>query len=463
MEEVDVVIVGAGPAGIATSACLNHLNISNVVIEREDSYASLWRKRSYDRLKLHLAKQFCELPYMPFPPNYPRYLSKNEFVQYLEAYVSHFKITPRYDRVVETASYVGEKKWCVRVHNTLSDVQETYLAKFLVVASGENSEGYIPQVEGLNSFKGEFVHSSEYENGKKYDGKNVLVVGSGNSGMEIAYDLTNWGANTSIVVRSPVHILTKEIVFLGMVLAKYLPLKVLDNIVVILGKLKFGDLSKYGLTRPKLGPFFLKENEGQAPIIDVGSINKIIAGEIKVVPSITKILRNQIKFENGYSNHYDAIVFATGYKSTVLNWLKDGDQLFNDNGMPKHSFPNHWKAEKGLYSAGFSRRGLFGISIDARNIADDISFALNQNKKIGKPAVAQNCDEVDAINGEAEANLKRVRDEEGSDGNDAKKTKVEKSPEEERLEEKLGKGENSGRVRLGPKSFGSSVEMFDYF
>lgn len=67
-----------------------------------------------------------------------------------------------------------------------------------------------------------------------------------------------------------------------MVLAKYLPIKVLDNIVVILGKLKFGDLSKYGLTRPKLGPFFLKESEGQAPIIDVGSINKIIDGEIKV-------------------------------------------------------------------------------------------------------------------------------------------------------------------------------------
>ncbi|CAN6717777.1 unnamed protein product [Malus baccata var. baccata] len=89
--------------------------------------------------------------------------------------------------------------------------------------------------------------------------------------------------------------------------------------------------------------------------------------------------------------------------------------------------------------------------------------AKHMDLEASEPAAAQNSDEIEAINGEVEANSKRVRDEEGSEGNDAKKTKVEKLPEEERLEEKLGEGENSGRVSLGPKSFGSSVEMFDYF
>ncbi|KAM5558572.1 putative indole-3-pyruvate monooxygenase YUCCA10 [Rosa sericea] len=382
MEEVEVVIVGAGPAGLATSACLNRLNISNVILEREDCYASLWKNRSYDRLKLHLAKQFCELPYMPFPKNVPTYIPRREFIQYLDTYVSTFNINPMYHRSVETAFYnENVEKWYVVVNNTRLGVKETYYGKFLVVASGENGEGYVPETKGLDSFNGEYIHSSKYENGMKYGGKDVLVVGSGNSGMEIAYDLSNYGANTSIVVRSPVHVLTKEIVHLGMVLSKYLPVKVIDGIVLILGKLKFGNLSKYGIHKPTTGPFYLKEHEGQAPIIDVGTIEKIKSDEIKVLPSITSIEGNEIRFENGYLKSYDAIIFATGYKSTVLKWLKDDNYLFNDNGMPNKSFPNHWKSENGLYCAGFSRRGLFGISHDALKITNDINFSLGRNKK----------------------------------------------------------------------------------
>ena len=79
-----------------------------------------------------------------------------------------------------------------------------------------------------------------------------------------------------------VHVLTKEIVFFGMVLSKYVPVSVVDGIVKIFGKLIFGDLSKYGIHEPTMGPFYLKEQKGQAPIIDVGSIEKIKRGEIKV-------------------------------------------------------------------------------------------------------------------------------------------------------------------------------------
>ncbi|XP_068312071.1 probable indole-3-pyruvate monooxygenase YUCCA11 [Pyrus communis] len=382
MEEVQVVVVGAGPAGLATSACLNHLNITNAVLEREDCYASLWKKKSYDRLKLHLAKQFCELPYMPFPSDTPTYVPKNLFVQYLDTYVSQFNINPKCNRSVKSAFYdVDLEKWCVKVENTLSGAQEMYLGKFLVVASGENSVGYIPQVRGLDGFNGQAIHSSKYENGKKYGGKNVLVVGSGNSGMEIAYDLSSSGANTSIVVRSPVHVLNKEIVFFGMVLLKLLPVTIVDMVVIGLGKLKYGNLSKYGIQKPKQGPFYLKATKGRSPTIDVGCIKKIKTRAITVLPSITSIEGNLIKFENGTYNWYDAIIFATGYKSSVLNWLKDDNCYFNDNGMPQKRFPDHWKSENGLYSAGFSSRGLLGIAHDAHCIANDISSCLNLHYK----------------------------------------------------------------------------------
>lgn len=205
MEEVDVIIVGAGPAGIATSACLNRLKVSNVVIEREDCYASLWKKRSYDRLKLHLAKQYCQLPHMPYPKNTPTFVPKKDFIRYLDNYVSHFQVSPLLNRQVESSFYDDNiSKWSVVVRNSLTGAYEVYFGKFLVVATGENSHGYIPPVNGLDNFVGKVIHSSQYDNGKSYTRKNVLVVGAGNSGMEIAYDLSNWGANTSVVVRSPV-------------------------------------------------------------------------------------------------------------------------------------------------------------------------------------------------------------------------------------------------------------------
>ncbi|KAF3440125.1 hypothetical protein FNV43_RR18403 [Rhamnella rubrinervis] len=337
MEEVEVIVVGAGPAGLATSGCLNRLNISNIVLEKEDCCGSLWKKRAYDRLKLHLAKQFCQLPHMPYPQGKWSRLLRHE-----------------------------DQKWCVTAKNMESnDVLEVYSCKFLVVATGENSEGYIPQLSGFESFKGEFMHSSKYENGKAFSGKEVLVIGCGNSGMEIAYDLTNYNVKTSICVRNPVHVLTTEIVFVGMFLLKVgFPLMLVDMIVVILSILRYGNISKYGFKRPKQGPFRTKNITGRTPPLMLGIKN--IEGKI-------------VKFENGEVNSFDGIIFATGYKSTVNYWLKDENLLFTENGMPKSR--NDWKGQNGLYCAGFSGRGLLGISKDAENIANDISFVLDENKR----------------------------------------------------------------------------------
>ncbi|KAL7262957.1 hypothetical protein ACSBR1_001178 [Camellia fascicularis] len=377
-QETVVIIVGAGPAGIATSACLNLLSIPNIVLEREDCCASLWKKRSYDRLKLHLAKQYCQLPNFPFPCDEPTFVSKNGFIHYLDNYVSHFNVNPLYGRSVESASYnEADRKWYVvakfGVLSGVDDAEEVYVGEFLVVATGENSEGFVPEVDGLGDFRGKVLHSCQYENGEKFSGKDVLVVGCGNSGMEIAYDLSNWDARPSICARNPVHVLTKEMVQLGMYLLKYFACDIVDKTVLFLSKLKYGDLSQYGLPMPKEGPFYIKGTTGRSPVIDVGTIGKIKTGQIQIMPSITTIYGDNIEFASGKIKRFDAIVFATGYKSTVRKWLKDdkGD-LFNKDGMPKRKVPNHWKGEKGLYCVGFAGMGLFGISNDAQNIAKDI-------------------------------------------------------------------------------------------
>ncbi|KAB2618985.1 indole-3-pyruvate monooxygenase YUCCA10 [Pyrus ussuriensis x Pyrus communis] len=202
---VSVVIVGAGPSGIATSALLNSYSVPNLVFEREDCCASLWKKRSYDRLNLHLAKGYCSLPLMPHSFRTSTFMSKDDFIAYLDEYVSRFNVNPRYCRHVDSAVYdEDEEIWKVKV--TGPDQYEYYSSDFLVVATGENSQAIIPaDLPGLESFTGKVVHACDYKNGESFKDKQVLVIGCGNSGMEISNDLADNGAHASLVIRSQVR------------------------------------------------------------------------------------------------------------------------------------------------------------------------------------------------------------------------------------------------------------------
>ncbi|XP_044958934.1 probable indole-3-pyruvate monooxygenase YUCCA11 [Hordeum vulgare subsp. vulgare] len=345
MENVVVLIVGAGPARLSIAACLSQLSIPYVILERESCSMSLWRNRAYDRLKLHLAKEFCELPHMSYPVDAPTYIPKALFVKYLDDNVERFNIRPKYHTSVESSTYDNDKKcWSIVAKDMAKCTTIKCTAKFLVVASGENSAENIPTIPGLERFSGEIIHSSSYKSGKSYSGKNVLVVGSGNSGMEIAYDLATHGANTSIVIRSQIHVMTKELIRLGMTLAHRLPLNLVDNILVMAANFIFGDLSRHGITRPKMGPMALKSKTGRSAVIDVGTVGLIKKRHNRRCTN--KIFGNIVEFKCGKKISFDMIVFATGYKSTTNIWLKVILLIMlNDNGLPIKEYPNHWKVK----------------------------------------------------------------------------------------------------------------------
>ncbi|CAL4992040.1 unnamed protein product [Urochloa decumbens] len=307
-EHTIVLIVGASPAGLATAACLTQFSIPYVIMEREDYSTSLWRNRAYDRLKLHLAKEFCVLPHMSYLVDAPTFIPKDQFVKYLDSYIERFEIQPKYNTVIKSCTYdEGKECW-------------------------------------------------------------------------IAYDLATHGANTSIVVRSQVHVMTKEIVRFGMTLVQHTSVNAVDYLLVRMSKFLFGDLSKHGIMRPETGPLLLKEKTGRSAVIDVGTVGLIKKGTIKVLGNISKINGNVVEFEDKKESSFDVIVLATGYKSMANTWLKNGESMLNNDGLPKKEFPNHWKGANGLYCVGLARRGLAGIAIDAKNIANDILSSYDMHR-----------------------------------------------------------------------------------
>ncbi|KAL5559252.1 hypothetical protein UlMin_035463 [Ulmus minor] len=374
------ILVGAGPSGLAVSACLSQQGVPSVILEKSDCIASLWQQRTYDRLKLHLPKQFCELPLLGFPEDFPKYPTKDQFISYIESYARHFSIKPRFNQAVQSAEFQpGSGFWRVKTQDF------EYISRWLIVATGENAEPALPEIVGLDRFHGSVVHTSAYKSGSDFRNDKVLVVGCGNSGMEVSLDLCRYNAVPHMVARNTVHVLPREILGfstfgIAMALHKWLPLKLVDKILLLAANFALGNTEQLGLRRPKTGPLELKNITGKTPVLDVGALSQIRSGKIKVMEGVKEITRNGAKFMNGQEKDFDSIILATGYKSNVPIWLKSCE-FFTKEGMPKTPFPNGWKGENGLYTVGFTGRGLLGTASDAVKIAQDIGDQWRTNKE----------------------------------------------------------------------------------
>ncbi|CAM8978604.1 unnamed protein product [Rhodiola kirilowii] len=178
------IIVGAGPSSLAEAACLSQQGISSIILERSDCIASLWQNRAYDRLKLHLPKHFCQLPLMNFPSDFPQYPSKQQFISYMESYAAHFDIKPQFNQaVIEAAFDQASGLWNVTCEDSV------YLSRWLIVATGENAEAMIPEINGLEKFQGIVKHTSFYKSGFEFEKQKVLVIGCVNSGIASITDM----------------------------------------------------------------------------------------------------------------------------------------------------------------------------------------------------------------------------------------------------------------------------------
>jgi len=370
MENINAIIVGAGAAGLATSACLKQAGLSNIILEQGIAAGTTWRKH-YDRLRLHTDKRNSGLPFMPMPADFPRYPSRDQMVSYLESYAKRFELDILFNQEVSSAR-LDNGEWLVQTQDAALS------APNLVIACGFSRQPYKPEWKGMESFPGKIIHSSEYKNGAEFKGKNVLVVGFGNSGGEIAIDLYEHEARSNISVRHPVNVIPKEIFgipFLNFAIPQNaLPAWLADNVNAPIIKLLIGDITKYGLKKLPYGPVAQTRKDKQIPLIDVGTMKLVREGHITVYPGVREISEDRIRFEDGREPEFDAVVLATGYRPRVNEFLQTPEAVFDNEGTPTSTGTE--SPFKGLFFCGYfvSPTGMLReIGIEAIRIAKEIS------------------------------------------------------------------------------------------
>ena len=373
MNDTDILVVGAGPAGLATSACLRWQGLAHVVVEREADVASAWR-RHYDRLHLHTARRYSGLPLSPWPDEAPRYPSREQVVDYLSRYASEHAIVPRFGVNVHRVKRQGERFAIDTSAGQLSP-------HFLVVATGYNGVANRPALRGLAGFGGSVVHANVYRNPAPYAGRRTLVVGCGNSGAEIALDLAEKGVDVAMVVRGPVHVVPRDLFGrptqeTGVVLS-VLPAGLRDAIVAPVMRLAVGDLSRWGIVRPKIGPNRMIEELGRVPLLDIGTIAMIKAGKIRVLPAVEEVLADRVRFAGAATHLFEAIILATGYSSGLGHLIEGFDAIADSRGRPRRF--GEETAIPGLFFVGFRNPptgALREIAIEAPRVAAAIKARI---------------------------------------------------------------------------------------
>jgi putative flavoprotein involved in K+ transport len=204
-----VLVVGGGQAGLSIAARCKQLNLDTLIVDREARVGDNWRNR-YHALTLHNQVQVNHLPYMPFPPNWPTYIPKDKLANWFEAYVESMELNYWTSTEFRGGSYdEHEGRWSVVLRRP-DGTTRTVHPKHVVLATGVSGIPNLPDIPALKNFAGTVLHSSQYDDGENWKGKRAIVIGTGNSGHDIAQDLHSSGAKVTLVQRSPTLITNIE-------------------------------------------------------------------------------------------------------------------------------------------------------------------------------------------------------------------------------------------------------------
>ena len=368
--ETNTLIIGASISGLATAAALARKTVEYIIIEQQACIAPSWHHH-YERLHLHTSKRFSNLPFKKFERDIPRYPSRVQVLDYLEDYRREFQIDPLLNTEAIHVNKQGEY-WITETNHGI------FKSTYLIMATGAYTRPKKIDFEGMASFPGKILHSFDYFSGKEFRGQQVLVVGFGNSACEIAIDLYEQGAHPSMSVRSPVNVMPRDILGIPVLeislLLNGLSPRIADLISAPLIRILLGDLTRLGLKKMPYGVLEEIRRDGNAPVLDIGTIKHIRQGHIRILDDIDHIDGSQVHFKDGKSQNFDAIIAGIGYYRDYAQFLQVDKERFEDlrNEMTRQIF----FGKDGLYFCGYwvSPTGqIREIRLDAQRIAKDIA------------------------------------------------------------------------------------------
>ena len=375
MPEADVVIVGAGAAGLSAAAALKRRGIEAVVLEQNPRVGGTWARR-YDRLHLHTVRGFSGLAHYSIPRRYSKYLSRDEFVEYLGEYARHLDLSVVTGCPVQKVRIESDRPtlW------TAVTARGDWHCRAIIIATGQYRVPILPAWGGREIYRGELVHSSRYTSALPYRGKRVLVVGAGNSGTEIATDLAEHGAaRVALSIRTPPPIVPRDPFGMPVqrtgILLSFLPAAVADRFARFTARMVLGDLTRHGLRTPQWMPY----SAHRIPVIDVGFVSALKERKVEIRPALARLSVTGAVFEDGSAESFDAIIAATGF-STGLHKLLEAREVLNDSDEPVER-SGEPTARPGMFFIGYthSLRGhLFEANLASRRLARNVERYLQR-------------------------------------------------------------------------------------
>ena len=361
----DVIVIGAGPAGLATSAALSRAGIAHRVLERGDAVGHTWT-HLYDSLVLHTARRLSALPGLPFPASVGKFPTRRDLTDYLARYADTFRVPV--ETRCDVTSVTRNGGWVVR---TASGDERRPRA--LVVASGIVANPYEPAIAGRERFGGRVLHSVEYRQPGPFAGERVLVVGAGNSAGEIATELAGAGARVTLSVRSgatvvPLEVAGIPIQYFGFVLAS-LPPRAQRLAAMAMGKIAALRRGASGLPPAPPSPVCPR-----VPLIGLHLSDALRTGTIALTPAIAEFTADGMRFEDGSERPFDTVILATGYRAAIgmMGSLVRRDQC----GFGRRHDRVVSDDQPDLYFVGHNyglQGSLYNIGRDARIVASRLS------------------------------------------------------------------------------------------
>lgn len=371
MEYVDATVIGAGPGGLGAAGLLTQAGLRTVLLERGDGVGAKWRG-AYDRLHINTSTLTSYLPGAPFPRSIGRWPSRDELVAYYQDFATAHEIDVRLGVSAESVERRGPV-WQVRTSD--GDIS----AASVVVATGREGTPFMPAWEGTALFGGTLMHASEYRSAQGLQGKRVLVVGVGNSGSDIAVDLLEGGADVSVSIRTPPHMVRRTVAGVPndvlQLMTRRIPAALVDVGAEWVRRRAYGDLEDLGLGRPPTGIKTYIKTTGRVPTIDSGPFSQAVRQRrIQIHGPLMRLESDGAVIGEEQHLAFDVVLAATGYRPNLQGLLGHLGVL-SESGRPRWAPRLTDDSTPGLFIVGFgdpTRGNLRGLRMDAVEVCKAI-------------------------------------------------------------------------------------------